>query len=511
MTLAALILALIATPLADEGGPAPPPTSPAASRGEPTLLDFHTNWCGPCKKMRPGLAQLAAAGFPIRSIDADKEVDLAARYKVTAYPTFIVVDDGGEVLARTEGYQPADDLATLYREAQAKVRSRPRPRQVTHRDDVEEQAEPESEGAVGRRIVNPKPWETVVRIRVRLSQGSEGVGSGTVIYSDAKQSIILTCAHIFKEEGRTPPPPSQFRLPIAVDLFDGQPGGPKRNQVHQTETVKGEAIDYDPLNDVGLIRIRPGKVLPMTRVVPPRWKPAEGMHMITVGCSEGRDATAWDTKILRAKAGLMVQGTGKTFQMIECDFAPKQGRSGGGLYTDDHYLAGVCDFADPKNGTGLYAVPQSIYKILDRNTLTALYDPTTRDVGGSQSLLASNAPRSNRQASPGGVYRGQSPSEEDVTIPPPKFLGIEDPVVAKADPSRRGAAISDPAWRPPASRPARSQAVPARLSREGEDIEPAPAPAAGPTEGDNPEDVPASSLSGGKSKWRPVRRPVEGI
>ena len=40
--------------------------------------------------------------------------------------------------------------------------------------------------------------------------------------------------------------------------------------------IPGEAIDYDFTNDVGLIRIRPGRKLPASRVVPAPGSPRRG-------------------------------------------------------------------------------------------------------------------------------------------------------------------------------------------------------------------------------------------
>ena len=65
--------------------------------------------------------------------------------------------------------------------------------------------------------------------------------------------------------------------------------------------------------------------------------------------------------------------------------APKQGRSGGGLFTTDGYVAGVCNFAEPRGDHGLYATPRSIYSLLDRNNLMALYAPVPAR-GGSGDL-----------------------------------------------------------------------------------------------------------------------------
>ena len=336
-----------------------------------------------------------------------------------------------------------------------------------------------------------------------LGRGMAGIGSGTVIYSDANQSLILTCAHIFKEQGRKTPTPTQFKMPITVDLFDGQLSGPGRNQVHYKESVRGEAIDYDLTNDVGLIRIRPGKVLPMARVVPSYWQPRERMHMTTVGCSEGHDATAWDTQILRPKAGLKNTGTGETFTVIECKNPPKEGRSGGGLFTDDYYVAGVCDFADPQHGNGLYAEPASIYRLLDRNKLTALYDPSERDRPDSGKAMLANSGQPRRS---GGTLRAQSPSEGELTIPPPGAFGIKPPVVADSS-SRKPASggwqrSGDTRLTSRRDEPAEAEAIPARMSRTN--VEDVPAPPAEEVGGDD------LTIRGDSTKWRPVRRAGDG-
>ena len=90
------------------------------------------------------------------------------------------------------------------------------------------------------------------------------------------------------------------------------------------------------------------------------------MLMYTVGCSEGQDATAWSTVVLNPQMrGL---SGNPNYEAIECKYAPKQGRSGGGLFTQDGYVAGVCNFAEPRGDHGLYATPRSIYSVLDRNT-----------------------------------------------------------------------------------------------------------------------------------------------
>ena len=60
---------------------------------------------------------------------------------------------------------------------------------------------------------------------------------------------------------------------------------------------------------------------------------------------------------------------------------PSRDAPAAGLFTDDGYIAGICNFAEPQGNHGLYATPRSIYNLLDRNNLMALYAPVSRGLG----------------------------------------------------------------------------------------------------------------------------------
>lgn len=518
MSIATFVLILITTlPTASEAGG-------SAGPARPVILDFTATWCGPCRQMKPVVEQLARQGFPIKAVDLDEHRELAEKYQVEAVPTFIVVDPSdGRELGRISGVQPAETLSTLYQQSVAKVsrRAPAEPRReepVAAEDDDPAADQPEGPPKEAPRV-NPKPWETVVRIKVH-GQGSIGFGSGTIIHSTPTESIILTCAHIFKLERGPQATPSRFPRKITIDLFDGVLGGPKNNQVHYSnESVVGEALDYDFTRDVGLIRIRPGRRLAFARVVPPHWTPKAGMiGLYTVGCSEGHDATTWKTRIVNpAFHGL----AGKpSYEAIECVIAPRQGRSGGGLFTEDGYVVGVCDFAEPTGNHGLYASPRSIYHLLNRNNLVALYDSRR---GRGDALVAARTPRrvAPEASNEPMIARGQSPGRDDpgaVSLPPPGMLGIKPPLLVREEgrlaTSRRGGWIATPSVEE--GNTAELKMAPSTDPDPFHSVEPtgaddeqdraAETSAAAPISPRSPSSAPPRRSSG--SKWRPGREPL---
>ncbi|MEJ6583899.1 MAG: thioredoxin family protein [Crocinitomicaceae bacterium] len=73
---------------------------------QPTLVDFHATWCGPCKAMAPVLDQLKSElGDSIRvlKIDIDKNQALANQLNVRGVPLFILYKSGQIVWKQSGG------------------------------------------------------------------------------------------------------------------------------------------------------------------------------------------------------------------------------------------------------------------------------------------------------------------------------------------------------------------------------------------------------------------------
>ena len=140
------------------------------------------------------------------------------------------------------GAQPATQLADFYLKARDKARAAAgEPDEDEDGAGAAEEAEEPDDERAAPPFKNPKPWETVVRIKVRAN-GSIGYGSGTIIYSTPKESLILTCAHIFKLEGQAQAPPSKFPRPITIDLFDGRPLGDTTSLQDETVPARIAAV-----------------------------------------------------------------------------------------------------------------------------------------------------------------------------------------------------------------------------------------------------------------------------
>jgi thioredoxin-related protein len=103
----------------------------AAATHRPILVDVYTDWCGWCRRMdkdvysREDVRDYIARRFVTVRLDAEStnpasysdrrytESSLAARFRVTGYPTTIFLKPDGEHLVNVPGYVAADRFLLL--------------------------------------------------------------------------------------------------------------------------------------------------------------------------------------------------------------------------------------------------------------------------------------------------------------------------------------------------------------------------------------------------------------
>jgi thioredoxin 1 len=64
---------------------------------EPVLVDFHAEWCGPCKAMAPALDQVAKeleGKVKVVKVDVDANPQVTGHYGIRAMPTMLIFKDG---------------------------------------------------------------------------------------------------------------------------------------------------------------------------------------------------------------------------------------------------------------------------------------------------------------------------------------------------------------------------------------------------------------------------------
>jgi thiol-disulfide isomerase/thioredoxin len=375
-------------------------------QGETVLLDFYAEWCTPCKQMDHVVQQLSAKGYPVRKVDFDRHRDLAAKYGVRLLPTFLMLADG-KVVDRVEGRTEMRRLERMFKVAEA-VRPRSQvPRQKVpsgspgrdmreaaphldpfsrRRGPLECSTGPRPPGHAPAPGLNlpPEPGNSsrpktateehliavTARLRIEESDG-HSCGSGTIIDARQGQALILSCGHIFRDSGG--------EGKITVDLFGPTP----------VTGIPGRLVCYDEKSDIGLVAIPTRAPLTVARVAPPAYRVEQGRPVYTAGCDNGRPPTVQSTHVtsLNRYAGspnLQVAGM------------PVQGRSGGGLFSPDGLVIGVCNAADPSDQEGFYAALESIHSQLDEARLSFVYqDDAGKD--DQSPLVAAGPPAMPRQ------------------------------------------------------------------------------------------------------------------
>jgi thiol-disulfide isomerase/thioredoxin len=356
----------------------------AAVGGTPdgVLLDFTASWCGPCQSMMPVVHQLQKQGYAIRTVDVDREPALAKRFNVTHMPTFVLIVKGQEQQRYTGTLSEAQlrRMASMIpQKSEQSVADSPKNPLFVAGSDREagsknsgliaqlgaaltgrsEQKSQESGGSprpsdadVVRANISDTPspeftrdpMQVCTRIRVKDSSGMD-IGSGTIIHSEPGRTLILTCGHIFRHFDDTGL--------IEVDVYQGE----------RPRMYDGELVKFDLQTDLGLVSISTLDTLAAARVS--KLPLNSGQLVFSVGCGGGEPPSKLQHRVTST--------TNFPAGYVECTGTPIQGRSGGGLFTVNGEVSGVCVLADPAARRGLYTSLQTVHAMLDRCGFSSIY------------------------------------------------------------------------------------------------------------------------------------------
>ena len=483
--------------------------SDSSLAGKVVLLDFYSDYCGPCRSMMPVVDRLRARGYAIRKINTSREVALAQKMHVNQIPCFVVMVDGKEY-TRCVGTTSERNLEQMIVQASKQIVPTERLVQNTDTCDVQKTAALENQRSAwrGREVnvtvneivrrpqifpvtdqsmanlrlatnsnapnvqsnvasqsnqqVNPPqfipanvpamqasmnqavasdasafaangtpaqqatapngmmannaefPQQTIntpvpatsnptpatasnsvlvpvpapavatplqnsmqapaselhqkalassVRINI-LGEKTQDCGTGTIIDARSGRALVLTCGHLFRDY--------QAGSRITVDFF-GENG---------LRSVEARYIGHDLESDLGLLSVPVERPVIVTPIAPKNYALTKGMAICTSGCSHGADPTIQTGSVTQIGRYLGPAN-------IEVSAVPVQGRSGGGLFTNDLHLIGVCVAADAEYQEGMFTSVPAIHEYLEKMQLAQIACNPRNE---SLSLITNTAP-----------------------------------------------------------------------------------------------------------------------
>ncbi|MFH1924376.1 MAG: serine protease [Planctomycetota bacterium] len=169
-----------------------------------------------------------------------------------------------------------------------------------------------------------KPHAAVVRVVSTTPGGSRCYGSGTLVHNDAERGIVLTCAHLFRQETGN----------VSVTFSDGR-------------RFEANLLAADQAWDLAALAIAKPLAAPVT-IADDHPKPGDQLQ----SCGYGSDGRYWcnQGRVL----GYARTGATRTYETLELSGRARDGDSGGPVFNASGELVAVLWGTDGRMVGGTY-------------------------------------------------------------------------------------------------------------------------------------------------------------
>ena len=171
---------------------------------------------------------------------------------------------------------------------------------------------------------------------------SDGSGSGTIVYYDEKDgwAYIQSCGHLWTgnmtaEEGRI------RKITCKVETWYHNEKKLRTTRVYPAEVIY---FSNSQGRDISLMRFKPDWVPNYFPIAPEGYRLNSNQRLHSVGCDGGHEIAHYDVRVVGIRGGNWPD-------LVTTENSPRPGRSGGGLLSEDFYVA-VCWGTSSYDGGG---------------------------------------------------------------------------------------------------------------------------------------------------------------
>lgn len=415
----------------------------------PHLYFFTSDGCAPCRQVEPGIRALIQEGYPVTVVKVNRQPELADRFGITQTPTVVMIANNkmvgrhaglidGVTLKKwfvAVGMPNGSRFADRGRDPNSNAAKQTPPEPINTKVVFDRVVDGVERGQTASNYATPtmhrgtrrasneaeqRALQATVRLKLSDTQSSS-YATGTVIHTHGNESLVITCGHVFRDSN------GEGVLTAEYGFYDNP----------QRASAKLIHFDAGP-HDVALVAIRTPTPIQPVRIASPNQSVPVGLDIFSIGCDRGDDPTIRHSKI-KAKAAYDASPKYDIFGR------PVVGRSGGGLFTQDGALIGLCNSCAVEVDEGIYTSLSTLHLELNRVGLAHLFpeDATLLAATSGQDRRPSQLPErfaDSRYAEPGF----QSPVVNEGRRPLPDVAATLQPFRDSQSPSDQGTFTSNP-------------------------------------------------------------------